>query len=450
MRRARFPEYLCVAIVMAALLCISTTAGAASTTGATLHAAGETVVVNRRNETRFIPSNIENGGSEDFVGSGFGPGEVVSLYLTFPDGRVFPVVDGEGTDCCAQTDETLADTTGGIHFTVLFDQFQNYPTTTGSATDATQFTSSIFTLPAEFATGSIPYGFYTVTAIGRVSLQKATATIKITAPSGPDFVDGSTTSTGTLAVFTTIGHRTSAKQVDPALAPSGVADNPNVDIACNGLIPGEHVAFWDTYPDGSAVTLSTLVADDGGGAVLQLDLLTGKFPTGLHTFTCRGLQSNYYLTGSFLLLPGTISAQSSIGTLTVSYAGTPQAVANATFPQLPSFFASDYLLLTARNFRPNETVTFWQTFPDQTAHFLATVKANEAGVAVVFIQLFPGPINYQVGKAILGDAALYQIAYPAGVDGRIPVGRQYFSARGDTTQRTASTPFDLVPSQVDP
>jgi len=76
----------------------------------------------------------------------------------------------EGSDCCPQADETLADTTGGIHFTVAFDQFQNYPTTTGSATDGTQFTNNIFVLPAEFATGAIPYGSYTITAIGRVSL----------------------------------------------------------------------------------------------------------------------------------------------------------------------------------------------------------------------------------------------------------------------------------------
>ncbi|MDQ2785857.1 MAG: hypothetical protein M3Y58_12730 [Chloroflexota bacterium] len=448
MQRARFPWSLSIAILVAALLSISTTAVTADTAGATLHASGETVSINKRDETKFIPSNIENGGSEDFVGTGFGPGEVVSLFLTFPDGRVFPVMDNEGTDCCPQTDETLADTTGGIHFEILFDQFQNYPTTTGSATDGTQFTNNIFTLPAEFATGAIPYGSYTVTAIGRVSLQKATSTIKIIPPSGPDFVDGSTTSTGTLAVYTTIGHRTSSKQVDPGLSPTGVVDNPNVDIACNGMIPGEFVTFWDTYPDGSVVSLSTLTADDGGGAVLQLDLLTGKFPTGLHTFSCRGNQSNYVMTGSFLVLPGGISSQSSIGTLTASFVGAPQAVANATFPQLPSFFASDYLLLTARDFRPNETVTFWQTFPDQTAHFLATVKANEAGAAVVVIQLFPGPINYQAGKAILGDAALYQIAYPAGVDGRIPVGRQYFSARGDSTQRTASYPFDLIASQA--
>ncbi len=424
---------------------------AANTTGATLRASDATVIVNNNTiDLRDLPARIASGGVEDFVGNGFGPGELVSLYLTFPDGRVFPVQNALGTSCCPQTDEVLADGTGSMEFEIVFDQFQGYPTTTGSATDGTQFTSSIFVLPKEFQTGSPPYGTYTVTALGRVSLQKATSTFKIIPPGGPGFTYGSTTTTGTLSVFTTIGHKTSAKQVDPILNPTGVAQNPNVDIACNGLLPGEFVAFWDTYSDGSVVGLSTLVADDGGSAILQLDLLTGKFPTGLHTFTCRGAQSNYYLTGAFLLLPGGINSQDAIGSLTVSYVGASQAVVNATFPQLPSFFASDYLLLTARNFRPNETVTFWQTFPDQTAHFLATVKANEAGVAVVVIQLFPGPISYQVGRAVLGDAALYQIAYPAGVDGRIPTGRHYFSARGDTTARTASAPFDLLPSQVDP
>jgi len=444
-------RFLGITLAMTALLAfIAVAPVAADTTGATLKADKTTTTQRVR-----LSDGTNSGDTVQFVGNGFGPGEVVSIYITLPDGRVFPVVNLNGIanppQCCAQNDEVLADTTGSFFFRLrfgpAFNGNQTLPSTTGSATDGTQFTDSNFILPPEFANAVPPYGKYTVTTLGRVSLQKASTSFTITASTPDDF---SRSTTGTLAVFTTIGHRTSAKQVDPALVPSGVADNPNVDIACNGLIPGEFVAFWDTYPDGSVVALSTLVADDGGGAVLQLDLLTGKFPTGLHTFSCRGTQSNYVMTGSFLVLPGGISAQSSIGTLTASFVGAPQAVANATFPQLPSFFASDYLLLTARNFRPNETVTFWQTFPDQTAHFLATVKANSAGVAVVVIQLFPGPINYQVGKAILGDAALYQIAFPAGVDGRIPVGRQYFSARGDSTQRTASTPFDLVSSQVDP
>ena len=444
-------RFLGITLAMTALLAfIAVAPVSADTPGATLKADRTTATQRIR-----LSDGTNSGGQVQFTGNGFGPGEVVSIYITFPDGRVFPVVNLNGLanppQCCAQNDEVLADGTGSFFFRLRFGPIgngnQTYPSTTGSATDGTQFTDNIFTLPPEFSSAVPPYGQYTVTTIGRVSLQKASTSFTITASTPDDF---SRSTTGTLAVFTTIGHKTSAKQVDPGLSPTGVVDNPNVDIACNGLIPGEYVNFWDTYPDGTVISLSNLVADDGGSAVLQLDLLTGKFPTGLHTFSCRGAQSNYVMTGSFLLLPGGISNQSSIGTLTVSYVGASQAVANATFPQLPSFFASDYLLLTARDFRPNETVTFWQTFPDQTAHFLATVKANEAGVAVVVIQLFPGPINYQVGKAVLGDAALYQIAYPAGVDGRIPTGRQYFSARGDTTQRTATAPFDLLPSQVDP
>src|SRR4051812_35766459 len=416
----------------------------ADTPNATLKASATSIT-----QRVTLSDGTTSGGTVEFVGNGFGPGEVVSIYVTLPDGRVFPVVNQNGVatppPCCAQLDEVLADGTGSFFFRLRFGQYASatrvLPSTTGSATDATQFTDNIFTLPPEFASAVPPYGKYTVTTLGRVSLQKATATFSITASTSDDF---SRSTTGTLLVYTTVGHLTASKQVDPQIQ----AANPNVDIACNGLLPGEFVTFWDTYPDGTVVGLSTVAADDGGTGLIQLDLLTGKFPTGLHTFSCRGNQSNYVETGSFLLLPGGISNQSSIGNLTVSYVGAPQAVANATFPQLPSFFASDYLIVTGRNFRPNETVAFWQTFPDQTAHFLADVKANEAGVAVVVIQLFPGPINYQVGKAILGDAVLYQIAYPAGVDGRIPVGRQWFSARGDVSQRTASAPFDLLPSQA--
>ncbi len=98
MRRTRFPWYLCVAIVVTALLSISTTAGAASTTGATLHASGETVIVNKRNETRFIPSNIENGGSEDFVGSGFGPCEYQVGKAILGDAALYQIAYPAGVD----------------------------------------------------------------------------------------------------------------------------------------------------------------------------------------------------------------------------------------------------------------------------------------------------------------------------------------------------------------
>ena len=457
-------RFLGVTVVMATLLSFIALAPVAADT------AGATLKGNKTTTTQRVAlsDGTNEGDTVDFIGNGFGPGEVVSLYLTFPDGRVFPVVNLNGVSvppqCCAQADEVLADGTGSFTFRLRFgpagNPNQTYPSTTGSLTDGVQYTSSIFLLPTEFANAVPPYGKYTVTALGRVSLQKASFGFSITSSTADDFAR---TSTGTLIVWTTIGHLNAARQVDTQFAANcpttvangcgangSISENPNVDISCNGFIPGEPVTFWDTYPDGSVVSLSTITADDGGTGLIQLDLLTGKFPTGLHTFSCRGNTSNYVNTGAFLLLPGGISSQSALGTLTISYVGANQAVANPAFPQLPSFFASDYLLVTARNFRPNETVTFWQTFPDQSSHFLATIKSNEAGVAVLVIQLFPGPVSYANGRAVLGDAAIYQIAYPAGVDGRIPVGRHYFTAGGDVSGRRASAPFDLLPSQVDP
>ena len=441
-------RFLGVTVVMATLMAfIAIAPVAADTTGATLK--GNKTTTTQR---VVLSDGTNSGDTVDLTGNGFGPGEVVSLYITFPDGRVFPLqnVGSNSPQCCPQNDEVLADGTGSFYFRLRMGPIgnakQSYPSTTGSFTDGLKFVDNIFTVPAEFANSVPPYGKYTVTALGRVSLQKASFSFTVTASTADDF---SRSTTGTLAVFTTIGHKTSAKQVDPDRTNEGI-DNPNVDIACNGLIPGEAVSFWDTYPDGTVVALSTITADDGGSAIIQLDLLTGKYPTGLHTFSCRGNTSNYVMTGSFLLLPGGLSNQSAIGQLSCSYLGASQAVANTTLPQLPSFFASDFLVCTARNFRPNETVTFWQTFPDQTAHGLATVKSNAAGVAVLVIQLFPGPIAFQNGKAVLGDAALFQVAFPAGVDGRIPVGRHSLTARGDSSGFVATTTFDLTPSQVDP
>ncbi|GEM_PF-3971943 len=443
----RSVRFLGITVVMATLMAfIAIAPVAADTTGATLTASPTTVT-----QRVILSDGTASGGVVNFVANGFGPGEVVSIFITFPDGRVFPVVNYQGNiltkpACCPQADEALADGTGSLTFQLRFGlpgTAGSYPSTTGSATDNQQFTSNIFLLPPEFANAVPPYGKYTVTVLGRVSLQKASTSFTITKSTADDF---SRNAIATLTVYTTVGHKASARQVDALFN----GDNPNVDIACNGLIPGESVAFWDTYPDGTVVALSTLVADDGGTALLQLDLLTGKFPVGLHTFSCRGDHSNFTSVGAFLLLPGNIGGQSAIGSLSCSYAGATQAVPNGAFPQLPSFFASDFLVCTARDFRPNETVTFWQTFPNQTSHFLATVKANEAGVAVLVIQLFPGPINAQAGNAVLGDAILHQVAFPAGVDGRIPVGTHWFSARGDTTGRTASFRFDLLSSQVDP
>lgn len=433
---------------------------------APVSAQGPALVTNVNSITQRItrPNGSTTGGEIYVSGKAFAPGELVSLFITLPDGRVFAAFNlnsaaNQGPvpspPCCPQSDEVLADGTGGFTVVLQFGPVQAgraLPTTLGSLTDGVRFTDTIFVLPTEFAAGVPPTGVYTISGVGRTSLAKATTTFSITpGPGGANF--GATTTTGTLTVLTTIGRSTMARQVDP-----GRQDiNPNVDLAANGYIPGEPVSFFATLPDGSVVPFSTVAADDGGTAFIQVELLTGKFPTGNIAFTARGNTSNYVTIGSFVLLPGLISQDLNPGTtITASFLGAPQTVPGfapnvgpGTIPGQPGFFSSDFLLLTGRGFRAGETVTFWQTFPDQTAHFLATIKTNEAGAAVAVLPLFPGPLNANPTRAqALGDAVRYLVPFPGGIDGRLPVGRHFFSVRGDQSARTAVTSFDILPSVV--
>ena len=403
------------------------------------------------------PNGGTTGGEVFISGKDFAPGELVSLFITLPDGRVFPAFNLNSAlnagnmpspPCCPQSDQVLADGTGGFTVTLRFGAgtAQLLPTTIGSLTDGVRYTDTIFLLPGEFQNAVPPTGVYTITAQGRTSLARAATTVRLDpGPAGNNF--GATTTTGTLTILTTIGRLPSARQTDPDRTDT----NPNVDIAANGYIPGEPVSFFATLPDGSVVPFSTIAADDGGTAFIQVELLTGKFPTGEIKFTARGNTSNYVTIGSFLLLPGGILNSTSPGiTITASFLGAPQTVpgynaGNPVIPGLPGFFSSDFLLLTARGFRPTETVTFWQTFPDQTAHFVATIRTNEAGAAVAVLPLFPGPLNAAKTGA-LGDAVRYLVPFPSGIDGRLPVGRHFFSVRGDSSSRTAITSFDILPA----
>lgn len=399
------------------------------------------------------PDGTQTGGRVVVIGKNFAAGELVSLYITLPDGRVFPLFNVNSQlnppACCPQSDETLADGTGGFNATLQFgpvtlsssDVRGGLPSNLGSLTDGVRYTDTIFLLPGELAASVPPTGVYTVSAQGRVSLAKAS--FQVTVNPGPATNQfSSTTSTATLTVLTTIGRQSSAKQTDP----DRTDVNPNVDIAGNGFIPGEPVSFWVTLPDGSVVPLSTVSADDGGTAFIQLEVLTGKFPTGTLQFSARGNTSNYLTIGSFLLLPGGLSQSAGGATLTASYLGAPQSLSAGSIPGLAGFYASDFLLLTARGFRPTETVTFFQTFPDQSVHFIATVRTDTAGAAVVVLPTFPGPLN-AARNGFLGDAVKYLVPFPGGL-GAFPIGRQYFSARGDSSGRIATTPFDILPAQA--
>ena len=118
---------------------------------------------------------------------------------------------------------------------------------------------------------------------------------------------------------------------------------------------------------------------------------------------------------------------------TVSYVGLVSGT--------PPILDPEYIFVRGRNYKPNEPVTFWVTFPDQTAHYLTTVAADAGGGASTLIPLRPRLVNYLDAKQLLGNVGNFGISYPAGVLGPMPVGEHYFSARGDASARRATAPF---------
>lgn len=285
------------------------------------------------------------GGEVTFAGAGFAPGALISIFVTYPDGTVVPAVNvatiGKTLPCCMGKDQTFADGTGSFSFTLRFGNDIDAPRTdaTPASSASTRGLSEgqVFLVRSTDTNITPPNGLYGITATGSRPFTSGTPT---PLPSTPDAErdegnpsteditrtattaitilgstrdDFSRSTTGAMTVYTTVGHKTFGKHFDfDTRLPSSfdksdsriTAPNANVDIACNGLIPGERVTFWDTLPDGSAYWLTTIVADDGGTGFIQVELLTGGFPEGLHTFSCRGNTSNYVFSNSFLVMPG--------------------------------------------------------------------------------------------------------------------------------------------------
>jgi hypothetical protein len=298
-----------------------------------------------------LSDGTRTGGEVSFVGTGFTPGAIVSIFVAFPDGTVVTVADlatinaNPPPPCCPQGDQTVADGTGSVTFTVRFGDDRDVPplapATPPSSIPRTPPSSHIFLVRNTDPAAVLPYGTYAVTASGRRDFGTPTATLKpvgmdpdsdVGNPVPADTTRGATalvtivastpddfsrSTTGRLTVYTTIGHQTSARQFVQDMTSAGfyrgdvhdVVQNPNVDVACTDLVPGEAVTFWDTYPDGTVFAVQTVAADDGGAAIIQVPLLVaGGYPDGLHTFTCRGFRSNYTMSGTFLVLPSEATA----------------------------------------------------------------------------------------------------------------------------------------------
>lgn len=165
--------------------------------------------------------------------------------------------------------------------------------------------------------------------------------------------------------------------------------------------PGELIGVWLTLPDGSVMGLDNddVQAGSDGHFAVEIGLGAG-LPTGLHRFSARGQESGRGAIANFVLLPGQGPAVT---------AGTLLRLSPATARQL------DSVELAASGFTANESVALWVTLPDGAVAGLGQAQADSSGKFSVSLFL----------------------------SGALPVGRHYFTARGNRSGNTAITPFVL-------
>lgn len=174
-----------------------------------------------------------------------------------------------------------------------------------------------------------------------------------------------------------------------------------VVLSGEDFAPGELIGVWLTLPDGSVMGIDDddVQAGSDGHFALELGLGAG-LPTGLHRFSARGQESGRGAIAEFVLLPGQGPAAT---------AGTQLRLTPATARQL------DTVELSASGFAGSETIALWLTLPDGSVVSVGQIQADGSGAFSVSLFL----------------------------SGQLPVGRHYFTGRGNTSGNTAITPFVL-------
>jgi hypothetical protein len=189
------------------------------------------------------------------VGSGFSPGETVSVWITYPDFTVFGVA------------EVVTNGDGSFNFPYLPD-----------------FLGATFT----------PTGRYTYTAFGQSSGREVYAAIDVAIDQAPP------TSSG----------------VTLTVEPGRDSQGSYFVFRGSGYRGGEEIALWLRYPDNTVADMGRVVAGPGGQ--MEYVLYAGGAPVGRYAFTARGLASAANGIAEFDLLVDDLTQETGRATLSVS------------------------------------------------------------------------------------------------------------------------------------
>ncbi|MEI7772826.1 MAG: hypothetical protein WCI67_22745 [Chloroflexales bacterium] len=175
------------------------------------------------------PTTARQNDTVTLVGQGFSPGEAVSVWITYPDFRVFGVA------------EITANGDGSFNYPYLPD-----------------FLGATFS----------PTGKYTYTAHGKASGREVYASISVNIGAAPG------TSTG----------------VKLTAEPGKDSQGSYFVFRGTGYGSGEDVAVWLRYPDNTVTDLGRITAGPAGS--IEYVLYVTGVPVGHYAFTARGLGSS--------------------------------------------------------------------------------------------------------------------------------------------------------------
>lgn len=271
-----------------------------------------------------------------FVGAGFRPGEIVSLWTTAPDASVAPL------------DSTTADNQGTISVGVSFPTVGTWSVTAHGQTSGVQVIGTY----AVGTTSALP-------AIGNV-------------PGMP--------SPGLLPPGGTI-----LSAPAPATFPQVALDAP-VTFTGTGFAVNEPTAFWETAPTSSVTAIQgPQTADSAGSVTMSVTFMT----PGLWQVTAHGINSGHEVIGRYMVSDSAIPSALPSGTSApYTLGGTPTAAPVATT-------VGANVSLPATGFTVGETVSAWTTAPDSSTAALNQIAADSNG-AVTVVTSFPTPGLWQV------------------------------------------------------
>lgn len=189
------------------------------------------------------------------IGSGFSPGETVSVWITYPDFTVFGVA------------ELVTNGDGSFSFPYLPD-----------------FLGATFT----------PTGRYTYTAFGQSSGREVYATIDVAIDQAPSVSPG----------------------VTLEVIPGRDSQGAYFVFRGRGYAGGEEVAVWLRYPDNTIADLGRTVAGPLGE--MEYVLYLGGSPVGRYAFTGRGVASGANGIAEFDLQVDDLTEETGVAVLAVS------------------------------------------------------------------------------------------------------------------------------------